>query len=39
MGKFADFIILDSDPLTIAPQKLLTMQVTRTYIGGKQVYP
>lgn len=38
-GKFADFIILDSDPLTIPPEKLLTMKVLKTFIGGKQVYP
>lgn len=38
-GKFADFIILDSDPLTIAADKLLTMKVEKTFIGGKQVYP
>jgi len=37
-GKFADFIVLDSDPLTIAPEKLLTMKVLQTFIGGKKVY-
>jgi predicted amidohydrolase YtcJ len=37
-GKFADFIILDSDPLTIAPEKLLTMHVLQTFIAGKKVY-
>ena len=38
-GKFADFIILDSDPLTIPPEQLLTLKVDKTFIGGKQVYP
>jgi len=37
-GKFADFIILDSDPLTIPPEKLLTLKVLQTFIGGKKVY-
>ena len=37
-GKFADFIILDSDPLTIPPEKLLTLKVLQTYIGGKKIY-
>jgi predicted amidohydrolase YtcJ len=38
-GKFADFIVLDRNPLTIPPEQLLTMKVERTFIGGKQVYP
>ena len=33
------FIILDSDPLTIPPEQLLTLKVDKTFIGGKQVYP
>lgn len=37
-GKLADFIVLDSDPLTIPPQKLLTMKVLQTFIGGRKVY-
>jgi len=37
-GKYADLIILDSDPLTIPPEQLLTMKVDQTYIGGKLVY-
>ncbi len=37
-GKYADMIVLDSDPLTIDPEKLLTMQVEQTYLGGKLVY-
>ncbi len=38
VGKFADMIVLDRDPLTIPPEQLLTMQVDMTFIGGKQVY-
>lgn len=37
-GKFADLIILDTDPLTAPPEKLLTMQVERTYLNGQLVY-
>jgi predicted amidohydrolase YtcJ len=37
-GKLADMIVLDSDPLTIPDAQLLTMKVTRTYLGGKLVY-
>jgi predicted amidohydrolase YtcJ len=37
-GKFADMIVLDSDPLTIPPEQLLTMNVDMTIIDGKIVY-
>jgi predicted amidohydrolase YtcJ len=37
-GKYADMIVLDSDPLTIPPEKLLTMKVLQTYLNGKLVY-
>ena len=37
-GKFADFIVLDRDPLTVPEDQLMTMQFDRTYIGGKLVY-
>jgi predicted amidohydrolase YtcJ len=37
-GKFADLIVLDSDPLTVAAQQLLTMNIDMTVIGGKIVY-
>jgi predicted amidohydrolase YtcJ len=38
VGKFADMIVLDRDPLTIPPEQLLTMQVDMTFINGKKVY-
>lgn len=38
VGKYADMIVLDRDPLSIPPEQLLTMQVDMTFIGGKQVY-
>lgn len=37
-GKFADMIVLDADPLAIAPEKLLTMNIDMTIIGGKIVH-
>jgi predicted amidohydrolase YtcJ len=37
-GKLADMIVLDSDPLTSDPQKLLTTKVDLTILGGKVVY-
>src|SRR6185437_4757531 len=30
VGKFADFIVLDRDPLTVPPEQLLTMRVLTT---------
>ena len=38
VGKFADLIVLDVDPLTVDPRKLLTLRVDLTIIGGKVVY-
>ena len=37
-GKLADLIVLDSDPLTIPPEKLLTLNVDITVVGGRVVY-
>jgi predicted amidohydrolase YtcJ len=37
-GKLADMIVLDTDPLTTDPAKLLTTQVDLTFLGGKIVY-
>ena len=38
VGKFADFIVLDRDPLTVPPEQLLTMRVLTTVVNGKVVY-
>ncbi len=38
VGKFADMIVLDHDPLTAPAEQLLTMKVDLTIIGGKIVY-
>lgn len=37
-GKLADMIVLDADPLTIDPERLLTTHVDLTILGGKIVY-
>src|SRR6185503_4031646 len=37
-GKLADFLVLDRNPLTIAPEDLKNMQVDMTVIGGRIVY-
>jgi len=36
-GLFADFIVVDRDPLSVAPEELAQTQVLATYLGGKQV--
>ncbi|MFD0860678.1 amidohydrolase [Sungkyunkwania multivorans] len=38
VGKFADFIILNEDIMTVAEQKIPDTKVEQTFIGGKQVY-
>ena len=38
VGKFADMVVLDRDPLTIPPEQLLTMKVDMTFIGGRKVF-
>jgi predicted amidohydrolase YtcJ len=37
-GKFADFIILDKDIMTISAQEVLNTSVLATYINGEKVY-
>src|SRR5215213_105474 len=37
-GKFADFIILDKDLMTIPAKEVLQTSVLSTYIGGEKVY-
>ncbi len=37
-GKFADFVILDADIMKEPPDKLLFVNVLRTYLGGEKVY-
>ncbi len=37
-GKFADFVILDSDIMKETPEKLLQIKVLKTFLGGEKVY-
>ncbi|MDB5331330.1 MAG: nfdA 3 [Phycisphaerales bacterium] len=37
-GKFADFIVADTDVLGCPPEKIAQTKVLRTYLGGKLVY-
>lgn len=37
-GKFADFVILDKDPMTCAVDEIPSIQVLSTFIAGKPVY-
>ncbi|MBD0332039.1 MAG: amidohydrolase family protein, partial [Chitinophagaceae bacterium] len=37
-GKFADFVILDKDLLTVSAKEVLATSVLSTYIGGENVY-
>lgn len=37
-GKLADFVILPEDPTEVEPEKLLTMKVTATYVGGQKAF-
>jgi len=37
-GMLADFVVLDRDPTSTSPEKLLATKVLRTVVGGKTVY-
>jgi predicted amidohydrolase YtcJ len=37
-GKYADFVVLDQDIMTIAPERILETQVAMTVLGGQVVY-
>jgi predicted amidohydrolase YtcJ len=37
-GKFADFAVLDRDPLTCPIEDLKDTKVLQTYLAGKRVY-
>jgi hypothetical protein len=38
VGKFADLIVLDRNPLTIPPEDIANTKVLETVVGGKPVY-
>lgn len=37
-GKFADFVILDTDLMKEVPERLLGVKVIKTFLGGEQVF-
>ena len=36
-GKFADFIVMDADLMTIPEDEIPDLKVNQTWLGGKQV--
>jgi len=38
VGKYADMIVLDANPLSIDPVNIKDIKVHRTFIGGKEVF-
>jgi predicted amidohydrolase YtcJ len=37
-GKFADFVILDTDLINAAPENLLKVKVLKTFLNGEKVH-
>ena len=37
-GKLADFVVLDRDIMTVAPDEVLGTSVVSTWVAGKAVY-
>ena len=37
-GKYADFVVLDRDIMTVAEESILGTEVVATYLGGRAVY-
>lgn len=38
VGKYADFTVLGEDPRTVAPNRLLSIDVLMTVVGGKEIF-
>ncbi|MEM4795657.1 MAG: amidohydrolase family protein, partial [Ignisphaera sp.] len=38
VGKLADFVVVDRDPLSVDEKELKDIKVLETYIGGKCVW-
>lgn len=39
VGKMADFVILDRDPISVEPQEIKEIKVVETIKAGKRIYP
>jgi predicted amidohydrolase YtcJ len=39
VGKLADFVVLAEDPHTVDPDRIKEIQIVRTVVGGRTVYP
>ena len=39
VGMLADFVVLSEDLLSVPPEQLLRVQVVRTVVGGREVFP
>ncbi|HEU4563733.1 MAG TPA: amidohydrolase family protein, partial [Gemmatimonadaceae bacterium] len=37
-GKYADFVVLDQDIMTVPAERILATRVLATYLGGRAVY-
>lgn len=37
-GKFADFVILETSPLAVDPERLPEVKIKETWVGGKRVF-
>ncbi|MGI9327557.1 MAG: amidohydrolase [Pseudomonadales bacterium] len=38
VGKFADFVILEANPMSVSEAQLKTLRVLQTWLGGRRVY-
>ncbi len=38
-GKYADFVVIDRDWMTVAQEDIETTEIVGTYFGGRRVYP
>jgi len=38
-GKYADFVVMDRDWMTVPPEAIMETKIGATYFGGRRVYP